>query len=289
MASYKSTDATVDAMVVTTPTEGATTFAELNNAIREIKYALNHNADITTTSGATSAGKTNSVIFINGAHTVTLPQSSTVAAQNAYQGATKWYYIRNIHASSNGTIKTFSSEKIDGTDRSSTGLTLPAGESRILATNGTDWFSLNLTIAHDHSDAANGGAAIGAATITGATLTTCAPSTVSGGTPDQDILYSESFAKAWVIFNQNADVASSYNVDDVTKDGTGIFTIAWDRNFDSVNYVTAATVDRGSGSAAFAVVTAQVAASVQLTTLDTNAVAQNPESVMVVAYGAQAA
>jgi hypothetical protein len=137
MSTYDTTTANINNLDVTTPTEGASPPSEMNNSDREIKYALRNMWKITTTSGNLTLDKTHGVIYGNGAHTVTLPQISTVAST-----ATKFYYIVNKHASSALTIKTYSSETLDGVDRSSTGISLPARMSMLVATDASGWYTL---------------------------------------------------------------------------------------------------------------------------------------------------
>ena len=266
---YDGADANINNMTPTDPPEGGTIPSEVNNAIREIKYALRNMWKITVTSGNATLDKTHGVIFGNGAHTLTLPQISTVAST-----ATKWYYIRNTHATLSLTLKTYSAEEINGTDRSSTGLTILPGNAISVATDGTGWYTIDN---HNHSDEANGGDIVPAA---------------SPATPASHALYRESLAKAWVKVTGATPpvVTVSFNVDtgNILRNSLGDFTIPWDVDFSSANYVVSIAVNAG-GSAAFNhTIYEQLAGKISVRFYNNLGTLADPADMQIVAFGTNA-
>ncbi len=60
----------------------------------------------------------------------------------------------------------------------------------------------------------------------------------ASGTPDVNTMYSQSIIKGWVKYTGQADtVNSEYNVSSVTDNGTGDYTINWNRDFADGNFV----------------------------------------------------
>lgn len=54
-----------------------------------------------------------------------------------------------------------------------------------------------------------------------------------------DALSADGVAKAWVTYDQIGDtVLDSFNVDDVTDNSDGVFTVIWTTDFDGTNYGT---------------------------------------------------
>jgi hypothetical protein len=66
------------------------------------------------------------------------------------------------------------------------------------------------------------------------------------GTPERHGLYQENVPKAWVNLSGGGTpaIADAFNVTGVADDGTGEFTITFDRDFSTTNYVVIATSDR---------------------------------------------
>jgi hypothetical protein len=166
---------------------------------------------------------------------------------------------------------------------------------------------------HTHEDAANGGDSLSPASLAvdaiseqtpGAGVTAdsvllkdgnvdtaglkeCTVPDVAG-TPVDDTLYSQSMVKGWVVVTgTTAAITSSYNVSGVVRDGVGLYTVSWDKDFASAAYVCVATTDRGAAAGEVATITAQVAGSVQIIIQSAGGVTQDPEFLHVMAIGEQ--
>ncbi len=137
MSSYNETDPVPKDLDLTTPTEGATPPAEVNNAIREAKRVLKIGSAIITTTGNLQLTEQHSTVLINGAHTITLPTIADVSSSTF----TKRYRIINISAST-GVLKTKASgETLNGSNYASTGLNLAVQYAEYLVYgNGTVWY-----------------------------------------------------------------------------------------------------------------------------------------------------
>ena len=53
-------------------------------------------------------------------------------------------------------------------------------------------------------------------------------------------------AKGWCLFDVSASVDASYNVDSITDNGAGDWTVNWDTDFSSANFSAVATADRST-------------------------------------------
>lgn len=99
-----------------------------------------------------------------------------------------------------------------------------------------------------------------------------------------------SAAKAWVDFNGTGTPAieASYNVDSITDNATGDYTVNWATDFSSANYAAAAMCGgAGSSGVCFAGgyhITPQAAGSYRIRTIDFNSAADMPH-IHVVAFG----
>ncbi len=137
MSSYNETDPVPKDLDLSTPTEGATPPAEVNNAIRESKRVLKIGSAIITTTGNLQLTEQHSTVLINGAHTITLPTIADVSSSTF----TKRYRIINISAST-GVLKTKAGgETLNGNNYASTGLNLAVQYAEYLIYgNGTVWY-----------------------------------------------------------------------------------------------------------------------------------------------------
>ncbi len=144
--SYNETNPTPKTLDLAKPTEGATTPAEVNNAIREAKRVLKVGSAIITTTGNLQLSEQHSTVLINGAHTVTLPTIANVSSSTF----TRRYRIINISAST-GVLKTKASgETLNGNNYASTGLNLPNQyKEYLIYGNGTVWYMETNTVFAD--------------------------------------------------------------------------------------------------------------------------------------------
>ncbi|KKN66851.1 hypothetical protein LCGC14_0467190 [marine sediment metagenome] len=137
MSLYNETDPVPKDLDLSTPTEGASPPAEINNAIREVKRVLKVENAVITTTGNLQLSEQHSTVLINGAHTITLPTIANVSSSTF----TKRYRLINI-SSSTGVLKTKAgAETLNGSDYSSTGLNLAVQYAEYLVYgNGTVWY-----------------------------------------------------------------------------------------------------------------------------------------------------
>ena len=97
----------------------------------------------------------------------------------------------------------------------------------------------------------------------------------------------KSASKGWVVFVGNpVTVHDSFNVASVVRDNPGLWTITWDTDFSSANYVVNHSQLTGSGSTGGGLL-AQAAGSCQLQLFDGNNAAVDAAKVYVSAYGDQ--
>jgi len=61
------------------------------------------------------------------------------------------------------------------------------------------------------------------------------------GTPAANTLYADNICKGWINFNGTGSIAirDSFNVTSITDNGTGDYTVTWDRDFSAVDYMIA--------------------------------------------------
>lgn len=96
----------------------------------------------------------------------------------------------------------------------------------------------------------------------------------------------EKLTKAWVKFaGASGTIEARMNITSVARNGTGDYTITWDKDFSSANYVITATA-LYSG-ACICVVTAQAAGTATVKTFTDAGAAVDPTSLMVQAVGDQ--
>lgn len=87
----------------------------------------------------------------------------------------------------------------------------------------------------------------------------------------------------WVRFNGTGTpaIADSYNVTSITDNGTGDYTVNWTTAFSNANYCVVGSANNPNRVGIGTV----LAGSVQVTTIDTTGVAQDPSTVCVMAIG----
>ena len=127
--------------------------------------------------------------------------------------------------------------------------------------------------------------------------------TISGNisqstTPNANTLYAKSLPKAWVNFD-GTDCASgtctirdSFNVDNVTNNSVGDYTIYWNRNFANANYVVVTDGKRDSSGNNGLTKLKEVASnpktgSVRVSGFDTGGVFRDFEIYTLIAFGEQ--
>ncbi len=191
MSSYNETDPVPKDLDLTTPTEGATPPAEVNNAIREAKRVLKVESAIITTTGNLQLTEQHSTVLINGAHTVTLPTIANVSSSTF----TKRYRIINISAST-GVLKTKAGgETLNGNNYASTGLNLAEQYAEyVIYGNGTVWY---METSYILASPTISGTVDGSATYTTPTLTSPVLNTGVSGTAvlDENDLTGDSATK----------------------------------------------------------------------------------------------
>lgn len=96
-------------------------------------------------------------------------------------------------------------------------------------------------------------------------------------------------AKGWVAFQMDGTIVSSHNVDSITDNGTGDFTINWDTDFSSANYSVSGSLLMSSGDDTLIGFATKAAGSVQVLIVDSagSATETNVSQAMVVAFGDQ--
>lgn len=142
-----------------------------------------------------------------------------------------------------------------------------------------------------------------AATITDITATTLATGSLSvtgaaPGPPAANTLYKDNIIKGWINFEGTGTIAinDSFNVSGIVDNGTGDYTVTWDRDFASANYAPIITggssavgnnfcIRIGPGSADPA--SHILAGSLRLLTASGGGTAADSERLCVVAIGDQ--
>lgn len=111
------------------------------------------------------------------------------------------------------------------------------------------------------------------------------PAAVSG-TPAQHGLYAGNVPKGWIRFNGTGVISidASFNVTSITDNGTGDYTVTWDRDFSTANYAISVT---GDATARGAYTVALLAGSSQVRTADFNGTLTDAAIVTVTAIGGQ--
>ena len=117
----------INSDVSTSSTASSSTFASVKLGALETSGCVTRSVETFTGNGSLDA--TNHIAFVNGAHTITLPDS--VSGRE--------YIIRNVHASADVTIATSSNQELDG---SSSNTTLSAGATKRIIGDGSAWFSI---------------------------------------------------------------------------------------------------------------------------------------------------
>jgi hypothetical protein len=103
-----------------------------------------------------------------------------------------------------------------------------------------------------------------------------------------DYITANNVAKAWVNYDQDTPtIRDSFNVDSVTDNSTGDFTVNWSTNFANVNYAIAAMAGETNGNVALksGFGSNQLVGSATLRTYSTANAAFDCESVTIMAMG----
>ncbi|MCB7127993.1 MAG: hypothetical protein J3T61_00440 [Candidatus Brocadiales bacterium] len=105
------------------------------------------------------------------------------------------------------------------------------------------------------------------------------------GTPNANQLYKGNIVKGWINFNGTGTIAinDSFNVSSIVDNGTGNYTINWDRDFADANYaMSLVTSTDGSG-----LILTQLAGSVHVLCVNRDGVGTDSNPVVAVAIGNQ--
>ncbi len=129
---------------------------------------------------------------------------------------------------------------------------------------------------------------VDAVTITQSQVTFAEPvllPTTDVNTPDANAGYREGFAKGWIAFKGTVTISTyaAYNVASLSRDGTGLYTVTWQRSFSTDFYPVVAT-GLTTGADRSTQVTSMSRAGVQIRT-DNGAALEDQSLVTVVAYG----
>jgi hypothetical protein len=125
--------------------------------------------------------------------------------------------------------------------------------------------------------------------VISSTNTPFVPAAVTG-TPAQHALFRENVVKGWCTLDGTGTIAilESFNVSSIVDNGTGDYTVTWDRDFAAATYAVAGAVLANAGpSNGVVAVAAQVAGSVELYTADLGNTLADFDKVYVIAIGGQ--
>ena len=125
--------------------------------------------------------------------------------------------------------------------------------------------------------------AAGAITISSAN-TAFIPAAVSG-TPAQNALFRNNLVKAWISFDGTGTITikESFNVTSITDNGTGDYTVTWDRDFSAGTYAVNVTSQQFTTATSASQV---LAGSVRISTLNSADAAADADYVVCIAMGA---
>lgn len=109
------------------------------------------------------------------------------------------------------------------------------------------------------------------------------PGAVSG-TPAAHALYRDNVVKGWINFNGTGTIATntSFNVTSITDNGTGDYTVTWDRDFTAIH-----TVVGSASNANYINIVGVNLGSTQINTVTDAAAAEDTTTVCLVVLGAQ--
>ena len=115
--------------------------------------------------------------------------------------------------------------------------------------------------------------------------------TIGGGTPVQDALYTDNICKAWVNFDGTGVLAvrDSFNVSSVTDGGVGDYTVNWDRDFSGTGYSVLPAGGQSAIPRAVMFIVTMLVGSVRVQAEETDAGAANKDLSIVNlhAFGSQ--
>ncbi|KKN79592.1 hypothetical protein LCGC14_0337960 [marine sediment metagenome] len=102
---------------------------------------------------------------------------------------------------------------------------------------------------------------------------TIVPTIDPQGTPNANQLYKSNFVKGWIEFDGTGTIATndSFNVSGVVDNGTGLYTISWDRDFSDANYAVAAMSAQDGGDGGNVSIISKAAGTMQINTTGTDA------------------
>lgn len=145
------------------------------------------------------------------------------------------------------------------------------------------WRWIGSETAHDHSDAANGGA-LGAITADQLTI-----ADDPGGTPDANTLYKGNIPKGWIEFlGDGTAILGSINVSSLTDTAAGDFTVNWDRDFINDDWACVPGVEGRTGVTGTNVrYDSKAVGSVRITTRNDVDNLEDADKVSVIAIGGQ--
>ncbi len=108
---------------------------------------------------------------------------------------------------------------------------------------------------------------------------------------DERNLFKTDFTKGWIQFNGSGTIAikDSFNVDSITDDGTGKYTVTWDTDFANVNYcIIPGCANQGDQTLRLpGILVAPLVGSVEIRTFDTSFVITDSDYIRLIAMGEQ--
>lgn len=120
---------------------------------------------------------------------------------------------------------------------------------------------------------------------------------VAPSPPDVNTTYEDNVCKGWINFNGQGTIATrdSFNVSGITDNGTGDYTITWDRDFANADYAWTGACKRGdSGTVTDGdyvhgrkVASNPTAGTLRITTNNHAGTIVDPQQVYIIAFGDQ--
>ena len=162
------------------------------------------------------------------------------------------------------------------------GSTSDAFETTLAVTNPTADRTITLTDASGTIVLTNS-----APTLAGVTVDTLTTSTVGPGTPAANTLYTDNIIKGWIKFADGgtAAITDDFNVTSIADNGTGDYTITWDRDFANDSYAAVGTSLDATSPDHFIVVVAQAAGTLQVNNANSGGTLAYAATAYVIAVG----
>lgn len=118
-------------------------------------------------------------------------------------------------------------------------------------------------------------------------LTGAITSHAVAGTPAANALYTNNTPKGWVYANTSGGINNSFNVSSVTDNGTGDWSVNWDRDFSSASYCAVATMKVDTARIATIANSSFAAGVTRVLSFSDTGAASDPNEFMCMAMGVQ--